>query len=538
MPTKKTKKSTQAPAPAVKSTPKAVVKVVEVQKKKAPKKPVSPHWSSLLMRMPPKTKINPTDGIEIDPHTNASFAVNSAVDKFRCTFDRKRCVTTSEVTKQSLDAGHLEPVGRFFYTSPGPRVEQAPGNKPGDIAYDSRGNMASLDGFDFVFKNVSKAYVRLTATAARTLSQKPDMIHLRTAIADILLAPGQTHRASSRPGPEGAFYWSTLPTFQEIFHCMDILCEIPDAAPQDQSIIVNTRVSSDGKEDLMSMQRAWDPNAEIVVMEVQARYTVQQTSATPIFKEDSAFKVVFSADLDLPYAISDAPILRNGQLVDAKVVPNFTECNYDLSDEGWAGLGIAYFDDVESGDTVAYIAKMKAVAPTKRPGKKERLPRPKPRTQRENADAYPAFRKAAMEDPSYTISMPTSSGYWYDADGYDAGAGHSNYRWSEKYQSFVLWDFARQKPVFIEYGWGTPNYYFDWSAVTPQSGSLMAHKVPTKIQTSRRIVLGQHLVKSSSLTDPKINWTMVIAVATAIIKAGIDIAEVFRSNGRSQIPQE
>jgi hypothetical protein len=319
----------------------------------------------------------------------------------------------------------------------------------------------------------------------------------------------------------------------------DMIVVVPDAVPAGQDKYVNTTITTAKETELNNLTREWDPQAEILKVTVVARYTAQTGVALATVPETGIFRVEYSRDLSLPYTISDAVGFRNGKL--REVQPNASEYivqHYDLTNEGFNGLGVAYYDDDALNQTVAYLAKYPAQTKVVPADRKKPLPKPKAGKSKHNkiSDKYPAFRSLNIQKESDTVMFPSAIGSWYDSDGYDSGASHSAFRWSDALGCFALWDHSRGKPAYIEYGFGGPNEYFSWVAALPAIGALQVLRSAKK---RNHPMLSRDMVSTNAVHayDANFNWGLLLQALTQVVKAAIAIHEIFQSDGRSQAPQ-
>lgn len=466
------------------------------------------------------------EGIEVDPHQNITYKTTKYVDSRSYKVDAKRCVREHEITNDALDAMSVPSVFRQFWTAPGPRLSE---ESPDTYQYDSRGNMTKLHSFKISVKNLSDAPVRFVATSARALNDEVDTIHLRASLANshTWLAPNQTKTFKSRAGANSNFYWTQdAKTGQYQYHVFDGYVVIPDSPPQDQSSISTELINpADSEIPPYPVQtRIWNNDAEVVEITVKAEYTAQDSSHSDIFTEEGAFKLTFSRDLTIPLKVSTAVKYVNG-----RTLPNTATVQdqpYDLSLEGWSGLGVALLY-VESEDySIPYLAKYDKQEPIKRvskDGKKDKILKKKMRS-----DDFPAFRIKALESPDITVMFNGGFSYGSDATGYDQHTLTGNFKWSPTYDAFVAWDFSRNDVLRFLEDWDYPNYYSPWIANYPPAGVIQFQRVPSKnIPT-----VG--LVDPDVLVDSSIAWELILSVATTVLTAAINIGKAIAAHNSAE----
>jgi len=224
----------------------------------------------------------------------------------------------------------------------------------------------------------------------------------------------------------------------------------------------------------------------------------------------------------------------------SRAVQTQREIMYDVASDGYLGMGIAFLADPVAHTTVAYLAKFKF--PTSRAKALAGMPpkelweelTPEERSEIEASELaeFPAFRHSPLEDPKYSILCNGGVSFSYDANGYDLVTSSNTLRWSNIHQAFVLWDFCRDAPLYIEEGWARPNYYSQWTACFPGKGSLIFSD-PTGVTN----YVVNEKIDERFLLEKAITWDMVIFAITVLVEVIKGISKIANEMKRTA-PQD
>lgn len=487
------------------SAPKGAKKPTPVRRKAAPVA------RSTLRGEPPV-------GVETDPNESFELKAASERDVSKYTLDKSRCVTVNEVTTQTRTASALPFVIRQFFTRPSIRSEKV-GTETTNYS-DARGVHMATKRSTVKVKNLCRAPIVFMATTANTPNMVKNQIGARSMLADnVQINPGQSKTFTiNRMGMHPYLYEDDKGRVHE--HLFDGYIRVPDVPPQDQSDLSNEiTTTSDGK-TVNIQRRIWSERAEIAEISIHTDYYVQPTPKDYALERVESHPAKFSVDWDVPYGHTVQTYLTPSGAITTESRGLNVQTSYDISGEGWLGMGIAYLEDVYAKTTVAYLAKFKAPE-----GVKKRLPGAPPPEhweeltdeekdairQKINSD-YPAYRNAALEDRKLAIYLPGGAGLIYDASGDDLATVSCTFRWSDEHMAFVLWDYCRARPVFIEKGWHDPNKYQEWVACLPPKGFLIVND-PAGINSLEL----QAKVDERFLMPRAITWDIIILAVTTLI---------------------
>ena len=312
-------------------------------------------------------------------------------------------------------------------------------------------------------------------------------------------------------------------------HIFDGYIRVPDIPPQDQSDLSNEVTETAGGVTVNRQRRVWSEDAEVASISVRTKYLVQQAPKEYALERVPAHPLKFSGDWGVPYGhTAQTYISSAGRLVGEEKGMN-TTISYDLTGDGWLGMGIAFLEDSYAKSTVAYLAKFKVPATTR-----GALPGIPPRekweqmteAEREAVKAgilsdYPAYRNAALEDSSNTLYLPMGAGFNYDASGNDLSQISCAFKWSEEHLAFVLWDYCRGKPLYIESGWAYPNYYQQWVASMPPKGWLTVSNPQGISAVKLQMELDQRY-----LMEKAVSWDLVVFALTVLIEVIKGISKI------------
>jgi len=514
MPEKKSQKKTTAKKPS--------------GKRAAPK--VVPQYRGLTSTVPA--------GVETDPNEGFELVARSEKDTSVYVLDKARCVRMSEVTAQSGDLGRLPFVARQFFARPGTRTQTA-----GTVTTkycDQRGVYLTTKKSSVRVRNLTGGPITFFATAAQSLDNEVDVISGRTMVADnVVIEKGQSKTFTIDYG--GANPYRFIDTEGRVFeHLFDGMIKVPDIPPQDQSDISNESVVV-GSATINKQRRVWNEEAEVAEFSVRTEYMVQNAPQDHVLEKVASHYTKFSADWQAPYGSTVATYMtQSGKMTTSRAVQTQREIMYDVASDGYLGMGIAFLADPVAHTTVAYLAKFKF--PTSRAKALAGMPpkelweelTPEERSEIEASELaeFPAFRHSPLEDPKYSILCNGGVSFSYDANGYDLVTSSNTLRWSNIHQAFVLWDFCRDAPLYIEEGWARPNYYSQWTACFPGKGSLIFSD-PTGVTN----YVVNEKIDERFLLEKAITWDMVIFAITVLVEVIKGISKIANEMKRTA-PQD
>jgi hypothetical protein len=461
----------------------------------------------------------PPTGVEVDPNESYDLQANSEKDDTVYTLDKARCVRMHEVTTQQREINKQAFIIRQFFTRP--KTRQTTVGTVTTKYCDTRGNFIGTKEHTVRVENVSRGPIYFMATTANCTESVFDEIGARTMLADnVMIKPGQAKTFKvDRMNMYPYLHEDADGRVNE--HIFDGYIRVPDLPPQDQCDIENTTTTDVSGAVTNKQRRIWSEEAEIAKISVRTVYLAQASPKDTVPERVGSHPVKFASDFGIPYGHTVPTYLSQ----DGKVMTRSSRANrnvlYDVAADGFLGLGIAFLDDQYTQTTVAYLAKFKQPAATQRAllglpaadnwnqmsdEEKDTI------KDRINSD-YPAFRKAEIEDSKLSIYLPASVGFNYDANGFDLNVTSSTAKWSVEHQAFVLWDFCRGRPLYIEKGWAIPNYYQEWTACMPSKGSLVVSD-PTDVTS----ILLNDVYSQEYLMEKAISWDLVIFAITVIIE--------------------
>jgi hypothetical protein len=461
----------------------------------------------------------PPSGVEVDPNESYDLQANLEKDDTVYTLDKARCIKVHEVTTQTRELGKSNFIIRQFFTRPKTRQAEASGVTTKYC--DTRGNFISTKEHTVRVENVSRGPIVFMATTANCTDGGFDEIGARTMLADnVMIKPGQSKTFKvDRMNMHPYLYEDATGRVNE--HIFDGYVRVPDLPPQDQCDIENTTVVDAGGNTVNKQKRVWSEEAEIARISVRTQYLAQTAPKDTVPERVASHPVSFASDFGIPYGHSVPTYLSQSGRVMTRATRATRSQFYDISGEGFLGMGVAFLDDPYADTTVGYLAKFKTPTTTQ----KALLGLPPVENWMQKSDEeketirekvlsdYPAYRNAAMEDGKYSIFLPGSVGFNYDANGYDLNTTSSTFRWSLEHMAFVLWDYARGRPMYIEKGWAIPNYYSEWVACLPPKGSLVLSD-PTDVSA----ILLNDQFESKFLMEKAISWDLVIFAITVVIE--------------------
>lgn len=441
-------------------------------------------------------------------------------------------MTFNEVTNQTRVASAQQHVIRQFFTRPTLRTEKVGTTET--LLADERGVYLSTKRSTVRIKNVSRAPIVFMATTANSPELARNQIGARTNLADnVSIAPGQSKTFTvNREGMHPYLFTDDKERVHE--HLFDGYIRVPDVPPQDQSDLSNeTSTTADGA-TVTVQKRIWSEKAEIAEISVLTEYFVQPAPKNSTSERVESHPVKFSGDWEVPFGTTVQTYMTSAGRITTEDRGLNLNTSYDLTGDGWLGMGIAYLEDQYAGTTVAYLAKFKtptdgkrslAGAPPEEQWEELTQEEKEAIRQKINSD-YPAYRNAALEDRKLTIYLPGGAGMIYDATGDDLAGVSCALRWSEEHMAFVLWDFCRGRPLHIPKGWHYPNYYQEWVACLPPKGFLIVND-PSGVNAMQI----QAKVDERFLMPKAITWDILVLafnVLIDIIKGIQKISEALR----------
>lgn len=510
-----------------------------------PKPPAKQTGNTTARRAPSKAQSSkravvrdaPPMGVEVDP--NESFELMAMVenDSTVYTLDKRRCVKINEVTNQQRDPSASDFILRQFFTRPSTRETVASGVTTKYC--DARGVYLQTKEHSVRVQNLSQAPIIFMATTANTPDSIQNQIGARTMLADnVVINPGKSKTFKvNRGGMYPYIFKDSEGKVHE--HIFDGYIKVPDIPPQDQSDLSNEITETADGVTVNRQRRVWSEDAEVASISVRTKYLVQQAPKEYALERLPAHPLKFSADWGVPYGHTVQTYISSaGKLVGEEKGMNITS-SYDLTGDGWLGMGIAFLQDSYANATVAYLAKFKT--PVSIRGALPGIP-PKEQweqlteAEREEVMAgilsdYPAYRNAALEDTTNTLYLPMGAGFNYDASGNDLSQISNAFRWSEEHLAFVLWDFCRGRPLYIESGWAHPNYYQQWVASMPPKGWLTISNSQGIENVKLHMELDQRY-----LMEKAISWDLVVFALTVLIEVVKGISKI-SSEMRRSAPQ-
>lgn len=481
-------------------------------KKKSPTPVVKKTTTTPRMR---DLKAAPPTGVEVDPHESTDLTAVLEKDTTVYTLDKTRCITTHEVTLAERTLQGEDAVIRQFFTRPTVTGAESAARA------DARGVYLGTKSHTVRVENVSQATITFMATTANSVDDTLNSIGTRTMLADnVTIRPGQakTFRVD-RGGMYPYKFQDDAGRVNE--HIFDGYVIVPDTPPQDQSDIQNETITTADDKTINRQTRVWSEKAEIARFSVRTEYLVQKPPNEYQIERVPSHPVKFATDFKIPFGHTTATYIMAGGKLSSGNTKSVTSSAYDIARDGWLGMGIAFMDDPATDTTVAYLAKFKA--PTAARKAKSGLP---PREnwaelsdgERDEIRAsalsdYPAYRKVELEDDKLSITLPGGVGFNYDANGDDLNVIVNNFRWSHIHSAFVLWDYCRNKPYYIESGWAYPNYYQEWTACLPPVGYLEVMN-----PSGAALMIYNEEVDSKYLMEKAVNWDIVVLAITFIIE--------------------